>query len=390
MIIVIKNIPAPIISVAQACCISANVLAAMTDTLHPKGRNMFKKTDFLAVAMIASAALPGSAFAADDAETRGLANVKQFTLDHNERLISQAALLENAVSEYADTIAAHDGNYAAAWEKEGPALANRIQAIRTLWLEASNQYETIEGIVAGIPETAKYDLILDAGNAGTENEDVAEYDLTLPDGTVLERPGNLFHGITEPLFWGMEERHVKLVVDLNGDGKQAPGEMLFDANLGLGAAKALTGWSRELHTDMSAWKPNRDDAFTSVVTMTPTVGDYFGEWKESQFITGEIGAFVAQSRLADVQGIMGGCKKMYFSAISPVVSADNPDLDKRIKSGFEELLVLVEDTYAREKAGEKFGIEEADALGNEAQDIADRVVAMILQAAAQNKVTIRG
>src|SRR5690606_13223141 len=98
----------------------------------------------------------------------------------------------------------------------------------------------------------------------------------------------------------------------------------------------------------------------------------------------------AQSRLADVQGIMGGCQKMYFSAISPVISADNPDLDKRIKSGFDELLALVEDTYAREKAGEKFGIEEADALGNEAQDIADRVVAMILQAAAQNKVTIRG
>ncbi|MHC8495044.1 imelysin family protein [Thalassospira sp. SM2505] len=351
---------------------------------------MFKKPVLLTAALASCLAISGNAFATDDAEIRGLENVKQFTLDHNERLISQAGLLENAVSAYADIIASHDGNYAAAWQAKGPVLAGQIQNIRTLWLEASNQYETIEGIVAGIPETAKYDLILDAGNPGTENEDIAQYDLTLPDGTVLSRPGNLFHGITEPLFWGMEESHIKLVADLNDDGKQAPGEMLFDANLGLGAAQALTHWAKKLHSDMSVWKPNRDDAFTSVVTMTPTVGDYFGEWKESQFITGEVGAFVAQSRLADVQGIMGGCKKMYFNAISPVVSADNPDLDSRIKSGFEELLSLVEDTYAREKSGEKFGIEEADALGNEAQDIADRIVAMILQAAAQNKVNIRG
>lgn len=331
-----------------------------------------------------------AAAAADDAESRGLANVKQFTLDHNRRLVAQAELLEAALADYAAVIAAHGNDYAAAWAAEGERLAKQIGAIRTLWLEASNQYETIEGIVAGLPDTAKYDLILDAGNPGTESEDVAEYDLTLPDGTVLERPGNLFHGITEPLFWGMDEDGVKLSVDLDGDGKTARGEMLFDANLGLGAARALAYWARALEADMNAWKPNREDAFTSVVVMTPTVGDYFGEWKESQFISGEIGAFVAQSRLADVEGIMSGCQKMYSEALSPVVAADDADLDSRIKAGFAELLSLVEDTHAREAAGTKFGVEEADALGNEAQDIADRIVAMVLQAAAKAGVEIRG
>lgn len=208
-----------------------------------------------------------AAAAADDAESRGLANVKQFTLDHNRRLVAQAELLEAALADYAAVIAAHGNDYAAAWAAEGERLAKQIGAIRTLWLEASNQYETIEGIVAGLPDTAKYDLILDAGNPGTESEDVAEYDLTLPDGTVLERPGNLFHGITEPLFWGMDEDGVKLSVDLDGDGKTARGEMLFDANLGLGAAQALAYWARALEADMNAWKPNREDAFTSVVVM---------------------------------------------------------------------------------------------------------------------------
>lgn len=345
-----------------------------------------------AVAVVLTSVLlsPCALRAADDAESRGLENVKQFTLEHNRRLVAQAELLEAALGEYAGAIAAHGGDYSAALAADGAMLANKVSAIRALWLEASNQYETIEGIVAGIPSTAKYDLILDAGNPGTETEDVAEYDLTLPDGTVLQRPGNLFHGITEPLFWGMYDAGVKLPADLDGDGTIARGEMLFDANLGQGAAQAIVYWAKALETDMAAWTPNREDAFTSVVVMTPTVGDYFGEWKESQFITGEIGAFVAQSRLTDVQGIMNGCRKMYTEAISPVVAAGDGDLDGRIKASFEELLTLVDDTHDREASGTKFGVEEADALGNEAQDIADRIVAMILQAAAKAGVQIRG
>ncbi|MCA1970340.1 MAG: hypothetical protein LDL42_14485 [Rhizobium sp.] len=351
---------------------------------------MFPRKPALVLVLSFAMLAPCAVLAVEDGESRGLANVKQFTLDHNRRLVSQAELLDAALAEYAGVIAGHGGDYAAAWAADGPRLAKQVAAIRTLWLEASNQYETIEGIVAGIPSTAKYDLILDAGNPGSEAEDVAEYDLKLPDGTVLQRPGNLFHGITEPLFWGMNEAGARMPADLDSDGKIVRGEMLFDANLGQGAGQALVHWAKALEADMAAWIPNREDAFTSVVVMTPTVGDYFGEWKESQFITGEIGAFVAQSRLTDVQGIMNGCRKMYSEAISPVVAAGDGDLDVRIKASFEELLTLVDDTHAREASGTKFGVEEADALGNEAQDIADRIVAMILQAAAKSGVKING
>lgn len=351
---------------------------------------MGRNGNLVAAAFVYVLLAPGLVRAENDAELRGLENVKQFTLEHSRALSAQAGLLEQALSTYAGTIEAHKGDYAAAWAASGPELSRQVANVRDLWLEASNRYETIEGIVAGIPEMAKYDLILDAGNPGTESEDVAEYDLTLPDGTVLPRPGNLFHGITEPLFWGMSESGIRLPADLDGDGKIVRGEMLFDANLGLGAARALAFWATALEADMTSWKPNRADAFTSVAVMTPTVGDYFGEWKESQFISGEIGAFVARSRLVDVIGIMSGCRKMYAEAISPVVAASDGDLDSRITASFEELLGLVEDTYAREQAGAEFGVEEADALGNEAQDIADRIVAMVLQAAAKNGVEIRG
>lgn len=339
---------------------------------------------------VAASLLASAAPVWADSETEGLAQVKSFTLEHNAALIAEAKKMEEAAAEYAALIDAHKGDYAAAWEADGPKLAAAIEKMRSQWLAASNEYETIEGIVAGIPSTAKYDLILDAGNPGTEEEDVAEYDLTLPDGTVLARPGSLFHTITEPLYWGTDTANAKLEADLNGDGEKANGEVLFDANLALGAARGMVEWSGALETDMAAWEPNRDDAFTAVVTMTPTVGDYFGEWKESQFLGGDGAAFVARSRLIDVLGIMGGCQRMYVSAISPVVAADDKPLDDAITKGFDELIALVTETRAREEAGDSFTPEEADALGSEAQDIAERIVAQVLQAAAKHGVNING
>lgn len=321
-------------------------------------------------------------------EAEGLAQVKAFTLEHNADLVAQAQGLRDATAAYSAIIATHGGDYSAAWTAEGPALSDGISTIRSRWLATSNQYETIEGIVAGIPSLVKYDLILDAGNPGTESEDVAEFDLTLPDGSVLKRPGSLFHTITEPLFWGSDPAHAMLIVDLDGDGQTGAGEMLFDANLALGASDALVFWAGALESDMTAWEPNRNDAFTAVVTMTPTVGDYFGEWKDSQFLGGSEAAFVAQSRLVDVHGIMSGCQRMYVSAIAPVVASDDPALDAAITTAFQELLALVSETGAREEAGEIFSVEEADALGGEAQDIAERIVAQVLQAAARHGVEI--
>lgn len=333
-------------------------------------------------------ALPG-AIALAATEEEGLAAVKAFTLEHTAALIARAGEMQATLEGYAAAIARHDGDYARAWAAEGAALAGAVASLRSQWLAASNEYETIEGIVAGLPATAVYDLILDAGNPAGAGEDVADYDLALPDGTVLHQPGSLFHSITEPLFWGMQPEAVALAVDLDGDGQKGRGEALFDANLGLGAGRALVHWARELDAAMAAWQPNRDDAFTAVVTMTPTVGDYFGEWKESAYLGGSGSAFVAQSRLVDVLGIIGGCQRMYVAAISPVIAAGDPALDAAIAGGFAELLGLIAETRDREAAGDAFSLEEADALGAEAQDMAERIVAQVLQAAARHGVEIR-
>lgn len=339
-----------------------------------------------ALAALLATALPVLAVT----EEEGLAQVKSFTLDHAGQLVHEAQALQGAAGDYAATIAAHGGDYAAAWQAEPDRLKAAIRAMRDRWLAAHNQYETIEGIVAGLPSTGKYDLILDAGNPGSDPEDVADYDLALPDGTVLQKPGNLFHKIAEPLYWATDAAQVKLAVDLDGDGKTTAGEALFDANLAQGAADGLARWTAALQADIAAWTPNRDDAFTALVTMTPTIGEYIGEWKESHFMGSVGGAFVAQSRLVDAAGIMAGCQRMYGAAISPVVASGDAALDAAITRDYADLLALIEDTHAREAKGDAFTSEEADAIGADAQDIADRIVAQVLQAAARNGVQIKG
>ncbi|MBW7921070.1 MAG: hypothetical protein H3C51_03110 [Rubellimicrobium sp.] len=339
--------------------------------------------------LAAPAATFADAPAPTAAETEGLASVRAFTLEHSTALATEAAALRDRVAAYAGIIAAHDGDYQSAWDADGATLAQAIRDIRANWLATHNEYETIEGIVAGLPRTADYDLILDAGNPGTEDDDVADYDLTLPDGTELHQPGNLFHTLSEPVLWGTNPDAVRLAVDLDGDGAIGAGEMLFDPNLALGAAEGLAFWTADLQAQVESWEPTRDDAFTAVVTMTPTIGDYFGEWKDSQYLGGVGESFVAQSRLVDVAGIMNGCQLMYESAISPVLAeAGDSGLDAVIRSSFGQMLDLVSDTHAREQAGESFSAEEADALAAESQDIADRIVAQVLQAAARYDVTI--
>ena len=68
-------------------------------------------------------------------------------------------------------------------------LTTTIAAAHSCWQAASPTYEQIEGVVAGVPSLAQYDVILDAGAAGSESgENVVPFDLALPDGRVLASP----------------------------------------------------------------------------------------------------------------------------------------------------------------------------------------------------------
>ena len=78
----------------------------------------------------------------------------------------------------------------------------------------------MEGVVAGVPELSEFDVIIDAGADGSDPENAVPFDVELPDGKVLEQPGNFFF-LTETSLFGTnpEFQAAGVEPDLDGDGK---------------------------------------------------------------------------------------------------------------------------------------------------------------------------
>ncbi|WGF90007.1 imelysin family protein [Marinivivus vitaminiproducens] len=322
---------------------------------------------------------------ADSAEARAnLQAVKDYMIEHGDAMLERATTLEGQARGYYELVQSVGGDAGALSGEQGVQAATMIADMRQTWVEVHNNYEQVEGIVAGVPSLSDYDLILDAGVAEADGpDDVAPFDLTLPDGKVIARPGNLLHVNLETALWTTVPDIVVARVR-TGDKE----ELLPDHVFLLGAAQGLKTYTGNMVADINAWEPNLTDAFTALVTMVPTAGDYFGEWKESRFVGGDLPIYVAQSRLVDVLGIMTSTQVMYSRGTSPSVADVDSSLDEQIKTGFDGLLAFIEDVHEREDAGETFAPEEADAIGSEAGDRAERITAQIALAASKLNVPI--
>lgn len=116
---------------------------------------------------------------ASGAMASGVNEVKKFELEHAKKLHEQAKILKGLAEHYYhDIVEEFKGNYGKAWEKEKADLTGDVKSMQKAWIEASSNYEIIEGLVAGMPQTVKYDLILDAGIPASEgDEDVAPHNL---------------------------------------------------------------------------------------------------------------------------------------------------------------------------------------------------------------------
>lgn len=316
-----------------------------------------------------------------------LAEIKGYLAENAEAMAQSAVALEEVAEEYAQRVdGASDGNlapesYRTLWDADPDALRSLIDEARRLWIEAHNHYELVEGIVAGVPSLSHYDTWIDAGPTGEEAPDEAvDWTLELPNGESRHQPGNIFHTLLETALWGTIDEHTGLRVDMDGDGEITTGEAVPEAGLFVATAAALQQATTELNGAIEDWEPSVEDSFTALVTMIPTMGEYFEEWKASAAITGEDPRFVAQSRLVDVRGIAGSLEVIY-SKLAPAVAAEVPTLDRQVESGFDDLLGFVERVLEQERSGVDFGPQEADALGSEAQQQAQALAALVAQAA---------
>lgn len=331
--------------------------------------------------------LEAAAPAATDAD---LAAVKQYTLDQAQQMKTGSAALAATAQTYYDLLESHGFDYQAAWAADATMLTQLVADIKAHWLTASTHYELDEGIIAGVPSLAFYDVWIDAGPSAEEDPAAAyEWTLELADGRALSSPGNFFHSLLEPIIWGTRADFVGLPADLDGDGAAGLGEVLPEANVLLAAAQGLDGATGEMITAVEGWQPSLSDAFTALVVMIPTMNEYFEQWKLSAFVAeqAEETAFVGVSRLFDINGILAGLDFTYGNMATLVQSAD-PALHAQISDGFTDLRGYVGDLYTQEQAGARFTAAQADLFGGEAQAKATALAGQVSQAAALLNVTI--
>ncbi len=324
----------------------------------------------------------------DLADQTDLTGIKDYLIEHGAQMSESTAAMQADAEAYFQIIEDSGFDYGAASTERRDELADLLVDAKQKWILAHNDYELIEGIVAGVPSLSHYDAWIDAGPPAAEDpEEAVEWTLELADGRVLDSPGNIFHHLLETTLWGTVLEYTGQRADLDADGEDELGEVLPDAYVFLAAAEAMNGATSEMNASIAEWAPTPEDTFTALLTMIPTMGEYFEEWKLSASIIGEDPRFVAQTRLIDIRGI-GTSLSVIYSHLASTVAARDEALDQQIESGFADLLDFVDHVYTQERTGVEFGPEEADALGTEAQDKAQALAALVARAATSLEIDV--
>jgi hypothetical protein len=353
-----------------------------------------------AVSPLVALALVGTGCGDDDSgdsteTTAGgadLSAVKGYLTDHSATLAEQATAMRELGDRYYTLAEDVNFDYAALLEQHGDEVRQILDDSKSAFTVANPAYEEMEGIVAGVPRLAQYDVDIDAGSDASDPENAVSFSLELPDGETLRQPGNLFF-VTETSLYGTNPDFLAKGVkgDVDGDGKVAFGEGLPDAEIYSAATKEFEEQAKNLDSDAQDFEPTPSDAFTAITVMTPTMSEYFEAWKNSRFIAGENAAelgFVAASRLSDIADILEGLVLTY-DQVEGEIAAENPQQADQTKTELEDLLAFVEDLRDQEAGGKRFTAEEADTLGAEAQRRAEAIAGQVTQAAQQLNIELQ-
>jgi hypothetical protein len=301
-------------------------------------------------------------------------SVKSYLLKGLEKIDAASQDFVANSEAYSALVAANGGSVEAAYKADPRKIDKLIAKMQENYKAMDSfGYETIEGIVAGVPSLADYDVYLDAGVPASEGpEDVAPMVLDLGNGKTIDKQGALFTYIIEPALWGGDERWVTPV---DGGKKVLPRPEVLMA-----AAKDANEKLSKLLADAKAWNASVADCFGAMIVMTPTLSDYFEDWKESRYSTEKSGRFQAVSRVSDMRGIMGSCQVMY-EAVEGEVAERDKSLAKSVDLGFKGIMGFLDAIEKREKQGQIKGAE-IDELATQAKEKTDKLVPQIEQSAA--------
>ena len=350
----------------------------------------------LLVALVATAALAGCG-GDDDADTTtakatpaaagtDLTPVKDYLLDHTSRLQGDTDKLATQADEYYQLAKSVDFDYAKLLAEHRDEVAEMVKSMQDTYIDANPAYEEMEGVVAGVPTLADYDVIIDAGSDKSDPENAVPFTVKTPAGKTFEQPGNFFF-LVETALWGTEPKFAAQGVepDLDDNGKVEFGEAVPDADFLVAATKDFATNAKELDASAKEWEPTEQDAFTALVVMTPTMSEYFEAWKNSRFVAGsdaKESTFVAASRLQDIAGILNGLVLIYDS-VEPSVTKASAEQAKQTGSDLKDLHQFAVKLRDQEAGGKQFTASDADTLGSDAQDRAEAIAGQVSQAAGQ-------
>jgi Imelysin len=321
-----------------------------------------------------------------------LGAIKDFLTNHTAQLVDDTAAIRANAEAYHRLAAGAEFDYGQLVGESRPEVEAYVLRAQAGFRAANPSYEEMEGVVAGVPELADYDVIIDAGGDASDPENAVPFDLKTPDGRTFEQPGN-FNYLIETAAFGTDPKFQAKGVepDLDGDGKVEFGESVPDAGFYVAAARDFERYARELDAAARDWEPTASDAFTALVVMTPTMSEYFEAWKNSRFIAGEgasENAFVAASRLEDIADILSGLNTVYGN-VRPLVAEADPEQARQTGAGLRRLHDFAAGLRDREADGREYTAEEADLLGARAQEQAEAIAGQVTQAAAKLNIEIQ-
>jgi hypothetical protein len=326
--------------------------------------------------------------AASKAAGEDLSAIKDYLLQHTERLSGDVATMKENAQQYHD-LAEQSGFDTKKLLADHQAEVDKLltEAKKT-YIDANPAYEEMEGVVAGVPSLADYDVIIDAGADGSDPENAVPFSIKTEDGKTYKQPGNLFF-LVESALYGTEPKWSSQG-DVDGDGKVAFGEALPDPRFYLAALEEFERQAKELDASAKQWTPTEQDALTALVVMTPTMSEYFEAWKNSRFVAGDKAtekSFVGASRLQDIADILGGLKLIYAN-VQPTIEEANKEQAAQTGKSLSELEAFAARLRDQEASGKRFTAEDADTLGRQAQDQAEAIAGQITQAAKQLNIEL--
>lgn len=312
-------------------------------------------------------------------------SVKTYLLERVATQRTYTFQVKKAAQRYYDLVKAVGFDYKKLASMQAGAVRSALKDTRTPWYTASNAYESVEGIVAGVAMLSSFDKNLDAGTSKAEGgETVVDFDLKLPDGKVLEKPGNLYT-LTEGVLFGAERSYTSGVVfDVDGDGKIGYGDVLPDANVLKASADLLDVYATKLLGTAKTWQPTPKDVFGALVMNVPTAGSVFLQrWTTSRFVLGDRATradFNAISSLRDLVSNIGSWRTLY-SGVSAQVQVKNPSLNRQIQGDLNSLQAWANKLQAQE-GKRRFSPEQAQLILKEGEGRATAITGKITQAAA--------